>query len=83
MIDKYGVCNYDIDGYNPKIEDLEIFDEYYKALSRYLGLKLTSDEYDSFSNNNLWIVYINEKNIIVQFEQLNWNVKCKLVEIKE
>lgn len=80
-MNRFGICNYDMGGYEPKIENLEIFDNYYEALSRYLGLKLNSDEYDSFTNSNLWLVYINENNLIVQFEQLSWNIKCKLVEI--
>ena len=80
-MNRFGVCNYDMNSYKPKIENLEIFDNYYQALGRYLGLKLNSDEYDSFTNSDLWLVYINEDNLIVQFEQLSWNIKCKLVEI--
>lgn len=79
-MNRFGICNYDMDGYEPKIENLEIFDNYYEALSRYLRLKLNSDKY-GFTNSDLWIVYINENNLIVQFEQLSWNIKCKLVEI--
>ena len=78
---RFGVCNYDIDGYNPKIENLEIFDDYYKAKSKYYELKIKSDEFDCFTNSDLWIVYIDERGYIVQFEQLSWNIKCKLVEI--
>ena len=78
---RFGICNYNMNGYEPKIENLEIFDNYYKALGRYLGLKLNSDEYDSFTNSDLWLIYINENNLIVQFEQLSWNIKCKLVEM--
>ena len=82
-MNRFGICNYDMNGYEPKIENLEIFDNYYEALGRYLGLKLNldSDEYDSFINSDLWLIYINENNVIVQFEQLNWNTKCKLVEV--
>lgn len=78
---RFGICNYDMDGYKPKIENLEIFDNYYEALNKYLGLKLDSDEYDSFTDSDLWLVYINENNLIIQFEQLSWDIKCKLVEI--
>ena len=82
-MNKFGICNYDMDGYKPKIENLEIFDKYYQALGRYLELKLKSDEYDTFTNSDLWLVYINEDNLIVQFEQLTWKIKCKLIDIKE
>ena len=82
-MNRFGICNYDMDGYKPKIENLEIFDKYYQALGRYLELKLKSDEYDTFTNSDLWLVYINEDNLIVQFEQLTWKIKCKLIDIKE
>ena len=81
-MNRFGVCNYDMDGYKPKIENLEIFDKYYQALGRYLELKLKSDEYDTFTNSDLWLVYINEDNLIVQFEQLTWKIKCKIVELE-
>ena len=82
-MNRFGICNYDMDGYEPKIENLEIFDKYYQALGRYLELKLKSDEYDTFTNSDLWLVYINEDNLIVQFKQLTWKIKCKLIDIKE
>lgn len=69
-MNRFGVCNYDMDGYEPKIENLEIFDNYYQALGRYLELKLKSDEYDTFTNSDLWLVYIDDYIRIVQFEQL-------------
>lgn len=82
-MNRFGICNYDINGYEPKIENLEIFDKYYQALGRYLELKLKSDEYDTFTDSDLWLVYINEDNLIVQFEQLTWKIKCKTVEFKD
>lgn len=82
-MNKFGICNYDMDGYEPKIENLEIFDNYYRALGRYLELKLKSDEYDTFTDSNLWLVYIDDYNRIVQFEQLTWKIKCKIVELKD
>lgn len=82
-MNRFGICNYDMDGYEPKIENLEIFDNYYRALGRYLELKLKSDEYDTFTDSDLWLVYINEDNLIVQFEQLSWEIKCKIVELKD
>ena len=82
-MNKFGICNYDMDSYEPKIKNLEIFDNYYKAYGRYLELKLKSDEYDCFTDSNLWIVYIDDYNRIVQFEQLTWKIKCKIVELKD
>ena len=82
-MNRFGICNYNMNGYESKIENLEIFDDYYKALGRYLELKLKSDEYDTFTNSDLWLVYINEDNLIVQFEQLTWKVKCKTVEFRD
>ena len=29
---RFGICNYDMDGYKPKIENLEIFDNYYNRI---------------------------------------------------
>lgn len=80
-MNKFGVCNYDFYGYKPKIENLEIFDEYCEALNKYLEIKIKSDEYEVFTNSDLWIVYIDENNRIVQFEQLDWKTKCKIVEL--
>ena len=82
-MNRFGICNYDMDRYEPKIENLEIFDNYYQALGRYLELKLKSNEYDTFTNSDLWLVYIDENNLIVQFEQLTWKVKCKTVELRD
>ena len=66
-----------------EIENLEIFDDYYKAYGRYMELSLYSDEFDAFTGSNLWIVYIDENNRIVQFEQLSWKIKCKIVELRD
>lgn len=81
-MNKFGVCNYDMNSYKPKIENLEIFDNYYKAYGRYMELSLYSDEFDAFTGSDLWIVYIDENNSIVQFEQLSWSIKCKIVELE-
>lgn len=82
-MNRFGICNYDMNGYEPKIKNLEIFDNYYQALGRYLELKLKSDEYDTFTNSDLWLVYIDDYNRIIQFEQLTWKTKCKIVEFKK
>lgn len=76
-MNRFGVCNYDMDGYEPKIENLEIYDKYEDAYERYIINYFLED-----NNNNLWLVYINEENLIVQFEQLSWKIKCKIVELK-
>ena len=81
-MNKFGVCNYNFDGYNPVIENLEIFDTYDEAYNRYKErLLLNVNKSNLFRNKDLWLVYTDEFNHIVQFEQLDWKVKCKLVEL--
>ena len=78
-MNKFGVCRYEFDDYNPKIKDLEKFDTYNEAYNRYITLLETADKTNTFINKDLWIVYIDEYNRIVQFEQLDWKVKCRLI----
>ena len=80
-MNKYGVCNYELNGYNPKVENLEIFNTYGEAYNRYMALLQVADKSNLFKNNDLWLIYIDEYNRIVQFEQLDWKIKCKLVEL--
>ena len=80
-MNKFGVCRYEFDDYNPKIKDLEIFNTYEEAYNRYMTLLETADKTNTFINKDLWLVYINEFNRIVQFEQLDWKVKCKIFDI--
>ena len=80
-MNKFGVCRYEFDDYNPKIKDLEIFNTYDEAYNHYMTLLETADKTNTFINKDLWLVYIDEFNRIVQFEQLDWKVKCKLMEL--
>lgn len=80
-MNKFGVCRYEFDDYNPKIKDLEIFNTYDEAYNRYMTLLETADKTNTFINKDLWLVYVNEFNRIVQFEQLDWKVKCKIFDI--
>ena len=80
-MNKFGVCRYEFDDYNPKIKDLEIFNTYDEAYNHYMTLLETADKTNTFINKDLWLVYIDEFNRIVQFEQLDWKVKCKIFDI--
>lgn len=81
-MNKFGICNYNFDSYNSIIENLEIFDTYDEAYNRYKErLLLNVNKSNLFRNKNLWLVYIDEFNRIVQFEQLDWKVKCKIFDI--
>ena len=80
-MNKFGVCRYEFDDYNSKIKDLEKFNTYDEAYNRYMTLLETADKTNTFINKDLWLVYIDEFNRIVQFEQLDWKVKCKLMEL--
>lgn len=79
-MNRFGVCNYDFDDYDSKIKNLEIFDTYDEAYNRYKErLLLNVNESNLFRNKDLWLVYIDEFNRIVQFEQLEWKKKCRLI----
>lgn len=81
MMNKFGVCRYEFDDYNPKIKNLEIFNTYDEAYNRYMTLLETADNTNTFINKDLWLVYIDEFNRIIQFEQLDWKVKCRIFDI--
>lgn len=72
MSTRFGVINYDLYG----ISNLEIFDTYEEAYSRYL--KLISKE--PYPPDDLWIVFI-EDNRIIQFDQLKLFSRCKIVDL--
>ena len=80
-MNKFGVCRYEFDDYNPKIKDLEKFNTYDEAYNRYMTFLETANKTNTFINKDLWLVYINKFNRIIQFEQLDWKVKCKLMEL--
>lgn len=74
----FGVCKCDLRTYDYEIRDLKRFNEYNEALAYYMKLWKANE----IENYNLWIVYIDEYNRIVQFQQLVWQVKCKIVELE-
>ena len=77
----FGVCRYEFDEYNPKIKELKKFKTYDEAYNYYMTLLEIADKSNLFINKDLWLVYIDEYNRIIQFEQLNWKIKCKIVEL--
>lgn len=79
---RFGVCNYDFNAYKPKVENLVQFDEYDEAFNYYFQQLTKYEGYPYFIScaHNHWIVWI-ENNLIVQFEQISLNTKCKLVDI--
>lgn len=84
MKNKFGVCNYDFNAYEPKVENLEIFDEYEDARSRYLELLNNVFEHSHLIPDNLWIVFIEpDNNCIVQFDRLSTLTKCDLVDLEK
>lgn len=77
----FGVCNYDFDAYAPKIENLIKYDSYEEAFSHYLEKVTEYDHYPYMLDKTLWYVWIDDKNRIIQFEQLSTKTKCRIVEI--
>ena len=80
-MNKFGVCNYNFDTYEPKIENLKYFENYEDAFDYYMDILTHYQSYPYAFDRTLWIVWINENNRIIQFEQLSNKTKCKLVEI--
>lgn len=74
---KFGVCNYDFDAYEPKVENLVLFENYEDAF-RYYVSKLLPDAYKI--DKTLWLVWTDGQTIC-QFEQLVTRTKCKIVEV--
>ena len=52
-MNKFGVCRYEFDDYNPKIKNLEIFNTYEEAYNRYMTLLETADKTNTFINKDL------------------------------
>ena len=86
----YGICNCDLNAYEPKIENLEKFDTYEQAFECYWKRVEKDEHYPYTWDNTLWFVWIEERirgddgssdEVIVQFEQLTTNTKCKLMKI--
>lgn len=77
----YGVCNYDFSAYEPKVENLEKFESYEEAFSQYMK-KVTSDSHYPYTwDDTLWYVWIEDDKKIIQFNQLDTKVRCRIVEI--
>ena len=80
MMNKFGVCNYNIDSYISKVENLECFDTYEDAFEYYIKQLMKYHNYPYTYDDTLWIVWI-EDDTIVQFQQLADKTKVKLVKI--
>lgn len=78
-MNRFGVCYYDFEAYEPKIENLVEFSTYDEAYYDYLH-KITEDTV-GYPDRTLWIVWI-EDNRIIQFEQLVNNTKCRIVDLE-
>ena len=77
---EFGVCNYDLDGYEPKVENLEIYDSYETAFGQYMKKVIEDPHYPFTWDKTLWYVWV-ENDMITQFEQLDKKTKCRLVNI--
>ena len=75
---KYGVCNYDMDAYNPLVKNLALADSYEDARKYYMDNMFIPNTYRI--DPTLWIVWI-EGNSIIQFEQLTTKVRTKIVDL--
>lgn len=73
----FGVCTYDFDATHPTVCELKRFDTYDEAYKYYL-LQITEVRRIP---KTLWIVWIDEKDNIVQFEQLQSKIRCKRVSL--
>ena len=82
-MNKFGVCNYDFDAYEPKVENLEKFDTYEEAFERYMQRLMENEHYPYYIDKTLWYVWIEGDKRIVQFQRLNEKTKCKIIEVDE
>lgn len=75
---KFGICNYDFDVLEPKVESLQIFDTYEEAYIHYV------DNCIAGANGNPdkteWLVWI-KGNRIIQFDRFTTLTKCRRVKI--
>ena len=78
----FGVCRYDISMDSDTVSELEQFNNYDEAYERYMQRIKKADTSHCFVSNDIWLVYIDERGRIVQFEQLIWNVKSKIISLK-
>ena len=75
----FGVCNCDLNLYEPKVENLITFDSYDDAYNYYMN-QLNKQKTGYALLKDLWIVYI-DNNHIVQFDQLTMISKTKFIKI--
>lgn len=73
----YGVCEFDID-YDDKPKHLVKFETYEEARIHYIKEYVMHRHY---IDNDIWIVYIDSNNEIVQFDQLIPHVRTKIVQL--
>ena len=79
---RFGVCECELNEYtynNLKIKDLEIFEDYDNAYKKYIE-RLDNTDNPHWINHDLWIVWIRDGSII-QFDQLSWNTRCKIIDL--
>lgn len=77
---KYGVCCYDMNRDNKKVESLIEFDSYVEAWKCYINLLQKVYEKEYSVPKDIWFVFI-EDNKIIQFEQFNIKTECKIVKL--
>lgn len=73
----YGVCKFDVD-YDDKPKHLVKFETYEEARIYYIKEYVMHKHY---IDDDIWIVYIDSNNTIVQFDQLIPHVKTKIVQL--
>ena len=73
----YGVCEFDVD-YDDKPKHLVKFETYEEARIHYIKEYVMHKHY---IDNDIWIVYIDNNNEIVQFDQLIPHVRTKIVQL--
>lgn len=82
-MNKFGVCYCVLNEYvrESEIKDLTIFDTLDEAYADYLK-KMNENNNPQWIPDDLWLVWIDtERNMIVQFEQMKWLIKTKLIEL--
>lgn len=79
-MNEFGVCNYDFNVYDPKVENLKRFESYEDAFEYYYQMVRKGESYPYAWDSTLWLVWI-EGDRITQFEQLKENVRCRLVDL--
>lgn len=79
---KFGVCYYDMDVYEPKVEDLHVYNTYDDAFCSYLDEIVKGFSKSHLFPKDLWVVFI-KGDTIVQFERIETYTKSELVKIEK